>query len=101
MEVPPSPGEFSVFFVKYGLFLDQNVFISDFLVQIRNQRLKIDPCAKFQPDWTKDKGARISTWNDSENCLMTSYLPHSDEANKISMAFDRFCLRVPSCEVWW
>ena len=27
-----------------------------FLVQIRNQRLKIDPCAKFQPDWTKDKG---------------------------------------------
>ena len=25
------------------------------LVQIRNQRLKIDPCAKFQPDWIKDK----------------------------------------------
>ena len=47
-----------------------------FLVQIRNYRLKIDPCTKLQPDWTKDKGARISTWNDTENSLMTSYLPH-------------------------
>ena len=46
-----------VFF--YGLFLAQKVFISAFLVQIRNQRLKIDPCAKFQPDWTKDKGSSI------------------------------------------
>ena len=45
------------FFVKNGLFLTQKVFISAFLVQIRNQRLKIDPCAKFQPDWTKDKGS--------------------------------------------
>ena len=44
-------------FVKNVLFLAQNLFISNFLVQIRNQRLrlKIDPCAKFQPDWTKDK----------------------------------------------
>ena len=33
-----------------------------FLVQIRNQHLKIDPCDKFQPDWTKCKGTRISTW---------------------------------------
>ena len=42
---------------KNGLFLTQKAFISAFLVQIRNQRLKIDPCAKFQPDWTKDKGS--------------------------------------------
>ena len=55
-----------------GLFLPQNLFISNFLVQIRNQRLRIDPCAKFEPDWTKDKGARISTWNDTKNFLMTS-----------------------------
>ena len=45
------------FFVKYGIFLAQKAFISVFLVQIRNQRLKIDPCAKFQPDWTKDRGS--------------------------------------------
>ena len=28
-----------------------------FLVQIWNQRTKIDPCAEFQPIWTKDKGS--------------------------------------------
>ena len=33
----------------------QNAFISDFLARIRNQHLKIDPCAKFQLNWTKDK----------------------------------------------
>ena len=44
-------------FRKNGIFLAQKVFISAFLVQIRNQRLKIDPCAKLQPDWTKDKGS--------------------------------------------
>ena len=38
-----------------------------FLVQIRNQRIRIYPCAKFQPDWTKDKGVRIPTWSDTEN----------------------------------
>ena len=43
-------------FRKNGLFLAQKVFISAFVVQIRNLRLKIDPCTKFQPDWTKDKG---------------------------------------------
>ena len=60
-------------FERNGIFLAKIVFISDFLVQIRNQRPKIDPCAKFQPDWTKGKGSRISTSNDSENCLMTSH----------------------------
>ena len=44
--------KFSGFFLfKKWPFLAQNVFISDFfLVQVRNQRLKIDPCAEFQPD---------------------------------------------------
>ena len=92
-------GEIFVFSIKNGIFLTQNVFIADFLVQIRNQRLKIEPCAKFEPDWTKDKGAWISTSNDTENCLMTSYLPHSDEVSKIFMALERFCLRVISCQV--
>ena len=54
------------FFVQNGIFLAQNVFISNFLVQILNQHLKIDSCAKFQPDWTNDKGAKFSTWNDAE-----------------------------------
>ena len=26
------------------------------MARIRNQRLRIDPCAKFQLHWTKDKG---------------------------------------------
>ena len=45
-------------FRKKWHFLLQNVFISDFLARIRNQRLRIDPCAKFQLHWTKDKGTR-------------------------------------------
>ena len=46
--------KFPVFRKKWPF---SRVFISAFLVQIRNQLLKIDPCAKFQPDWTKDKGS--------------------------------------------
>ena len=53
-----------------------------FLASIRNQRLKINPCAKFQFNWTKDKGTRILTWNDTTNGLMKSYLPPSDDVNK-------------------
>ena len=34
-------------FVKNGIVLLQNVYISDVLARIRNQRLRIDPCAKF------------------------------------------------------
>ena len=60
------------FFVKNGLFLLQNVFISDFLARSRNQRLKIDPCAKFQLHWTKNNGTRILTRNETKNGLMTS-----------------------------
>ena len=48
--------KFSVF-RKNGIFLTQNIFILDFSVQIRNQRLKIDSCVNFHPDWTNDKGA--------------------------------------------
>ena len=90
----------SVFRKKNCIFLLQNVFISDLLARIRNQRLRIHPCAKFQLNWTKDKGTRILTWNNTENGLMTSYLPPSDDVSKIFMDFERFCLRVPSCQVW-
>ena len=76
------------FFVKDGLFLLQNVFISDFLARIRNQHLRIDPCAKFQLHWTRNKGTRILTWNDTKNGLMMSYLPPSDDVSKNFMAFE-------------
>ena len=82
------------FFVKNGIFLLQNVFISDVLARILNQHLRIDPCAKFQLNWTKDKGTRSLTLDDTKNGLMTSYLPPSDDVNKIFMVFERFCLRV-------
>ena len=75
------------FFVKNGIFLLQNVFISDFFARIRNQRLRFDPCAKFQLNWTKDERTRILIWNDSKNGLTTSYLPPSDDVSKIFMAF--------------
>ena len=88
----------SSFFVKNCPFLAHKVFLSAFLVQIRNQRFKIDPCAKFQPDWTKDKGSpNFDLERYRQNCLMTSYLPRSDEVIKI-IAFERFCSRVPLSE---
>ena len=79
------------FFVKKWPFLLQNVFIASFLARIRNQRLRIDLCAKFQLYWTKDKETRILTWNDTKNSLMTSYLTPSDDVSKLFMAFERFC----------
>ena len=77
-------------FVKNCIFLAQIVSILEFLFQIQNQRPKIDYCAKFQPNWTKDKGAQISTLNATENCLMTSYLCHSDDVSKVSMLLTDF-----------
>ena len=89
------------FFRKKWPFLLQNVFISDFFsAGIRNQRLRIDHCVKFQLHWTKDKGTRILTWNNTKNGMMSSYLPPSDEVSKLFMAFERFCLRVPSFQLW-
>ena len=70
------------FLEKNGIFY-QNVFISNFLTLIRNQRLRIDPCAKFQLNWTKDKRTHILTWDDTKNGLMTSYLPPSDDISNI------------------
>ena len=58
-----------------------------FLARIQNQRLKIDPCNKFQLHWTKDKGTRILTWNNTKNGLMTSHLPPSDGVSKIVNGF--------------
>ena len=75
-----------LFLVKECLFLTQKVFRSEVLVQIQNPRLKIDPCAKFQSDCTKDKGN--SNWNDTKNCLMTAYLPHSDGVINIIIDFE-------------
>ena len=71
------------FFCKNRIFLLQNVSISDFLARIRNQRLRSDPCANFQLNWTKDNESRSLTWNATENSLMTSYLPSSNEVSKI------------------
>ena len=48
--------KFPAFRKKWPFSCSKGIHMA-FLVQIRNQRLKIDPCAKFQPDWTKDKGS--------------------------------------------
>ena len=46
-----------------GLCFTQKVLILVLLfVDIRNQRFKVGPCSKFQPNWTKDKRGRISSW---------------------------------------
>ena len=55
---------------------------SDFLARIGNQRLRIDPCVKFQLNWTKDKGTRILSWKDTKNDLMTSDVPPGNDQNQ-------------------
>ena len=72
----------SVFRKKWPFSPSKRIYIG-LLARIRNQRLGIDPCAKFQLHWTKDKGTRILTWNDTKNGLMTSYLPSSNDVSKI------------------
>ena len=61
-------------FVKMVFFSFKTYLYRIFLARIRNQRLRIDPCAKFQLHWTKDKETRILTWNSTKNGLMTSHL---------------------------
>ena len=46
--------KFSAFLKKLPFSRSKDISIG-FFNSNRNQRLKIDPCAKFQPDWTKDK----------------------------------------------
>ena len=62
----------SVFCKKWHFSPSKRIYIGLFLARIRNQRLRIDPPAKFQLNWTKDKGTRILTWNNPKNSLMTS-----------------------------
>ena len=76
------------FFRKKWHFSPSKRIDIGFLARIQNQRLRIDPCAKFQLNWTKDKGTGILTWNDTKNCLMTSYLPPSDDVSKLFMDFE-------------
>ena len=57
---------------KHGLCFTQKVLILVLLfVEIRNQRFKVGPCFKFQPDWTKDKRGRISTWKLLDDIIVT------------------------------
>ena len=78
----------SVFRKKWP-FSPSKLIISDFLARIRNQRLRIDPCPKFQLHWTNNKGTQILTWNDTKTGLITSYLPPGDDVSKIFMDFER------------
>ena len=78
--------KYSVFHTKSHFSPSKRICIN-FLAQIRNQHFRIDPCAKFQLNWTKAKETQILTWNNTKNSLMTSYLPPSDDVSKIFMDF--------------
>ena len=64
--------KFQFFSKKWPFSPSKHIYIGFFLARIRNQRLRIDTCAKFQLHWTKDKGTRILTWNNTKNGFMTS-----------------------------
>ena len=83
---------------KNGPFVPENILVSDFLIQIQNQPLKMTVVPNFSQIRQSNKGVRILTWNDTGNCLMTSYIPHRDDVRKKN---ERFCPRVPWCQVWW
>ena len=67
-------------FLKNGLFLLQNVFISDFLARIRNQRLRIDPLPNFSSIGQKIRELKFwpgtipktAWWRHTQLLVMTS-----------------------------
>ena len=62
----------SGFVEKNSLCFTQKVLILVLLfVEIRNQRFKVSPCSKCQPDWTEDKRGRISTWKLLDDIIVT------------------------------
>ena len=46
---------------QMAFFSLRSYLYRSFLVQMPDQSPKIDPCAKFQPNWKKGKGSRILT----------------------------------------
>ena len=81
---------------KWYFSLSKHIYMDFFLDFLS---LKMDFCGKLQPDWTKHKGTRISTWIETENCLMTSYLSYGNDISKSFVTFERFGPRVRSCQV--
>ena len=60
-----------VFHKRMAFFSFKTYLCRIFLARIPTQRLRIDPCAKFQLNWTKDKRTRILSWI-LTSLLMTS-----------------------------
>ena len=83
---------------KMAFFLVKSYLYRILSAQIPNQRPKIDPCSKFLPNWTKDKGCQRFTSNDSKNCMITSHTRDSDDVMKTFNAFERFCAKIAQLE---
>ena len=94
-------GQIFQFLVKNGLFLAQKAFMGLFKFKFEINASKLTPVPNFSKIKQKVKEALILTWKNTENCLMTSYLPHSDDVSKIIIDFEKFCFSAPSCQVWW
>ena len=82
--------KFQFFIKKWHFSPSKRIYIGFFLARIRNQRLRIDPCAKFQLHWTKDKETRIlkryQKWLDDFR------LTPSDDVSKILWLLSDFVL---------
>ena len=89
-----------LFFIKMAFSRSKCIHIGFFSSNSKSAPQNL-PLPNFSQIGLKIKEARILTWNDTKNCLMTSYLPHSDDISKIIINFERFHSRVPSCQVWW
>ena len=61
----------SAFCEKSFVFHSKGIDIGPLFVEIRNQRFKVGPCSKFQPDWTKDKRGGNSTWKLLDDIIVT------------------------------
>ena len=92
--------KFPVFRKKWPFIRSKGIHIGFFSSNSKSAP-QIDPCAKFQPDWTKDKGSLNFDLEWYRKLLDDAYLPHSDDVSKIITDFERFCSRVPSCQFWW
>ena len=87
--------QFPVFRKKWPLSRSKSIHVGFFSSNSKSAPQNLPPAPNFSQIGQKIREARILTWNDTENCLMTSHLPHSDDVSKIIIDFERLCSRVP------
>ena len=90
----------SVFRKKWHFSPSKHIYIGCFGLEFQISASELTPVPNFSSIGQKIRELEFLNWNDTKNSLMTSYLPSIDDVSKLFMDFERFCPRLPSCQVW-